>query len=336
MPAAGIVPLSHTPIELWIGFTGLFALLLFIDLWWCGRHSGPVPMKSAAIWTAIWVTMALVFGGFVYAREGPVRALEYVSGYLIEYSLSVDNLFVFIMIFSFFGVSLSAQPRVLKWGIFGAILLRALFIAVGAAILNRFEGAIYVFGAFLIWTGVKMARSGGDDEIHPDRNIFVRLARRFLPISVAYDGHYFTTRQGGRLMLTPLFIVLLVIESTDVIFALDSIPAIYGVTNDPFIVYSSNVFAIMGLRSLFFLLAGAMGLFRYLKTGVAAVLVFVGGKMLVSGYAHISIQASLAVVFFTLAGSIVASLAMNYHDRSKSSGDPKVTDDAGSDKESLE
>ncbi len=307
-------PATPTPLALWIGFGLFFLAMLGIDLGFAGRGQKRMSMKQSAAWTTLWISTALVFNAVVYIIKGREPALEFFAGYIIEYSLSVDNLFVFIMIFTFFRVTPEAQPRVLKWGILGALVMRGVFIALGAAILETFSWAIYVFGVFLVFTGVKMLLHREEDELHPDQNPLVRLARKFLPMARDYDGSKFTTRIDGRRLFTPLFVVLLVIESTDVVFAVDSIPAIFGITADPFIVYSSNVFAIMGLRALYFLLAGALGLFRYLKIGVAVVLVFVGCKMTMAHYVHLSIEISLGVVFLLLSGSIAASVVANIRD----------------------
>jgi tellurite resistance protein TerC len=239
---------------------------------------------------------------------GGQSALEYYTGYLIELSLSVDNLFVFILIFSYFGVPAEAQPKVLKWGILGAIVMRLLMIALGAILLQRFEWIIYVFGGILVITGVRMMLQK-DGRIEPEKNPVVRLARRVLPFSDSYDGAHFLTRTvRGKVLATPLLLVLLVIEWSDLVFAIDSIPAIFSVTRDPFLVYSSNVFAILGLRALFFVLAGMMDRFIYLKPGVALILIFVGAKMTLSHWVHLPITLSLAVILLILSGAVVLSL----------------------------
>ncbi|MEK8023826.1 MAG: TerC family protein, partial [Candidatus Hydrogenedentota bacterium] len=253
---------------------------------------------------------ALIFNYWLYRTAGREKALEFLTGYIIEYSLSVDNLFVFIMIFTFFGVGPDAQPRLLKWGIIGAVVLRAIFVALGAALLHHFHWMIYVFGAFLVFTGFKMM-GHGEEEVHPNDNPLVKLTCRLIPVKTDYDGVRFFSVMNGKRVATPLLVALVAIESTDVVFALDSIPAIYGITSDPFIVYTSNIFAIMGLRALFFLLAGAMGIFQYLKMGVAIVLIFVGGKMVAASIYEIGINVSLAVVFGILGLSILASIVKN-------------------------
>jgi tellurite resistance protein TerC len=302
-----MTPLSETPLVLWIIFIGLFAATLVIDLGIGRKRLLAYTMKEAAAWSVVWIAAALVFNLAVYWAEGRQAALEFLAGYLIEKSLSVDNLFVFVMIFNYFAVDALGQIRVLKWGIIGALVMRAVFIALGAAILSTFHWAVYVFGAFLVYTGIHMVAHQGDS-VDPSRNPIVKWSRRILPITERYDGHHFTVRVSERFYFTPLFIVLLVVESTDVVFAVDSIPAIYGITRDPFIVYSSNAFAIMGLRALYFLLAGMLELFRYLKLGVALVLVFVGLKMCATDWIHISIEVSLSVVFLLLSASVAASI----------------------------
>jgi tellurite resistance protein TerC len=252
--------------------------------------------------------LALGFGLFVFWHEGPRHALEYYTGYLIELSLSVDNLFVFLLIFSYFGVRADARPKVLKWGILGAMVMRLIMIGLGALLIQQFSWIIYVFGGVLVVTGFRMFRQK-DEAVDLERNPVVRLARRFLPFSHAYDGTRFFTRTiQGRVLATPLLLVVLVLEWSDLVFAVDSIPAIFAVTRDPFLIYSSNVFAILGLRALFFVLAGMLDRFVYLKTGVAFILVFVGFKMIISAWFHLPILISLAVIIITLALSIILSL----------------------------
>lgn len=295
-------------LAVWLGFTGVVIALLIVDLGVLNRRSHVLSVKEAMSWSFGLIAFALVFGLFLWWREGAQHALEYYTGYLIELSLSVDNLFVFILIFNYFGVPSEAQPKVLKWGILGAIVMRFIMIAVGALLLQRFEWIIYVFGGILILTGVRMLMQK-DERIEPEKNPIVRLARRLLPFSKSYDGAHFTTRTGtGRLLATPLVLVLLVVEWSDLVFAIDSIPAIFAITRDPFLVYSSNVFAILGLRALFFVLAGMMDRFVYLKQGVALILVFVGGKMALSAWLHLPILLSLAAIVFTLGASVGLSL----------------------------
>jgi len=294
---------------MWIIFAALISFMLVIDLS-LNRKSGRVSFKKAATWTVVWMLLALLFGAGIWYTMGQQKALEFLTGYLIEQSLSVDNLFVFIMIFTVFGVRGELQAKVLKWGILGAIVMRLVFIFIGAALLKEFQWLFYIFGALLIYTAWKMAFSG-DDEIEPDKNPLVKLARRFLPMTKRIRGDWFVTRRMQLWIASPLFMVLLVVESSDLVFAMDSIPAIFAITLDPFIVLTSNVFAIMGLRSLFFLLSNLMGMFAYLKFGIALILAFVGAKMILMmlGF-HIPISLSLAVIVVTLALAVVASLLL--------------------------
>lgn len=294
---------------MWIVFALLISFMLVIDLG-LNRKSGRVSFKKAATWTVIWMVLALLFGGGIWYTMGQQKALEFLTGYLIEQSLSVDNLFVFIMIFSAFGVRGELQARVLKWGILGAIVMRLLFIFAGSALLKEFQWLFYFFGALLIYTAWKMAFSG-DEEIEPDKNPLVKLARRFLPMTRRIRGDWFITRKMKLWVASPLFMVLLVVESSDLVFAMDSIPAIFAITLDPFIVLTSNIFAIMGLRSLFFLLSNLMGMFTYLKLGIALILAFVGVKMILMmvGF-HVPITLSLAVIVLTLAVAVIVSLLL--------------------------
>lgn len=300
--------LGHHPPAVWLGFTALVVTLLVVDLGILNRRSHVLSFKEAVSWSAGLISFALLFGLFILWREGARPALEYYTGYLIELSLSVDNLFVFILIFSYFGVPAEAQPKVLKWGILGAIVMRFIMIGLGALLLERFDWIVYVFGGILILTGIRMLMQK-EERIEPERNPLVRLARRWLPFAKAYDGARFFIRTGtGRILATPLLLVLLVVEWSDLVFAIDSIPAIFAVTRDPFLVYSSNVFAILGLRALFFVLAGMMDKFVYLKPGVALILVFVGVKMTTSYWVHVPILVSLAVIVLTLATAVGLSL----------------------------
>jgi tellurite resistance protein TerC len=295
-----------TPI-LWIGFTLFVFVMLALDLGVFHRKAHVVHPREALRWTAAWVSLALLFNVFVYFRFGSERALEFLTGYLIEESLSVDNLFVFLMIFAAFGVPAKLQHRVLFWGILGALVSRALFIVLGAALMQRFHWVAYLFGGFLVFTGVKLLLQR-NEEVHPERNPLLRLTRRLVR-SVNYypeEGH-FTVIQNGKRYATPLLFVLIAVEATDIIFALDSIPAIFAVTTDPFIVYTSNVFAILGLRSLYFALAGMIEKFHYLKIGLSLILVFVGTKMLIAGVYKVPIWASLATIVTLLGGTILAS-----------------------------
>ncbi len=298
----------------WVGFTVLVVGLLILDLFVLNRRGHVLSTKEASSWSAGLVGLAILFGGFLWWREGPQHALEYFTGYLIELSLSVDNLFVFILIFQFFGVPAVAQPKVLKWGILGAIVMRAIMIGLGAVLLARYHWIIYVFGAILVITGIRMLRADSTD-IEPERNPLVRLARRFLPITAGYDGASFTCHTtNGRRLFTPLILVVLVVEWSDLVFAIDSIPAIFAVTNDPFIVYSSNVFAILGLRALFFVLAGALDRFQYLKVGVALILVLIGFKMALSGFVDVPTPVALGVIVLLLGISVAASLLKTRRD----------------------
>lgn len=292
---------------MWIVFAALISFMLLIDLS-LNRRSGHVSFKKAATWTVVWMALAMSFGAGIWFTMGQQKALEFLTGYLIEQSLSVDNLFVFIMIFTVFGVRGELQAKVLKWGIIGAIVMRLGFIFIGSALLKEFQWLFYFFGALLVYTAWKMAFSG-DGEIEPDKNPLVKMARRFLPMTKRIRGDWFITRRMKIWIASPLFMVLLVVESSDLVFAMDSIPAIFAITLDPFIVLTSNVFAIMGLRSLFFLLANLMGMFAYLKFGIALILAFVGVKMILMmlGF-HIPISLSLAVIVGTLTLAVVTSL----------------------------
>lgn len=299
-------PSIGTPL-LWIGFALFVVAALALDLGLFHRKAHAVSMKEAAAWSTVWVSLALVFNLGVYHWAGPVRGLEFLTGYLIELALSVDNLFVFLIIFSYFSVPPALRHRVLFWGILGAMVMRIVFIVLGAALLHAFHWVIYVFGVFLIYTGIKILLQR-QSEIHPEQNPALRLVRRYFPIASDYHGTHFFIRREGKRYATPLLLVLLVLETTDVVFAVDSIPAIFAVTRDPFIVFTSNVFAILGLRSLFFLLAGLMDRFRYLPVGLGLVLSFVGVRMVLSEVYEVPIGWSLAVVAFFLATSVAASL----------------------------
>jgi tellurite resistance protein TerC len=298
---------THEP-AVWIGFSVLVLGLLILDLGVLNRHSHTLTPKEAMSWSAGLIALALLFGGFLWWKEGLQHALEYYSGYLIELSLSVDNLFVFLLIFQYFAVPAVLQPRVLKWGIIGAIVMRAIMIGAGALLLQRFNWITYVFGGILVITGIQMFGSKAV-RLEPEKNPLVRLARRVIPFTPAYeDDHFFVRSLQGGWLATPLLLVLLVIEWSDVVFAIDSIPAVFAVTRDAFIVYSSNVFAILGLRALYFVLASAMDKFVYLKPGVALILVLVGLKMVVSYWVHPPIGVSLGGIVLILAVSVGASL----------------------------
>lgn len=297
-------------IWLWVGFNVFVLALLALDLGVFHRKSHVVSVKEAAGWTAVWVALAVAFGTGVYFWSGGEKALEFFTGYLIEYSLSIDNIFIFVLLFTYFAVPAAYQHRVLFWGILGALIMRGILIVVGAALIEQFHWIIYVFGAFLIFTGIRMGLHKDDEnEVHPEGNLLVRLFRRIMPVTHDNHGAKFFVREAGRLAATPLFLVLLIVESTDLIFAVDSIPAIFAVSHDPFIVYTSNVFAILGLRSLYFMLSGVMDKFYYLKTGLAVVLTFVGVKMLLTDTAFkIPIGASLGVIAGVLGIAVIASL----------------------------
>lgn len=302
--------MGHHGPWVWIGFTALIAGLLFLDLAVVNRRSHKPSGGEALKWALTVIGIALTFGLFIYWREGGVSALEYYTGYIIELSLSVDNLFVFLLVFQFFNVPERLRPVVLNWGILGAIAMRLVMIVAGAYLITRFEWIIYVFGAFLVYTGFKMFRSGGAT-VDVEHNRVVRWARKVLPVTDSYAESKFFVRSAAGLMATPLLLVLITIEWTDLIFAVDSIPAVFAVTRDPFLVYSSNIFAVIGLRALFFVLADMIDKFDYLKYGVALVLVFVGLKMLVSYWFHPHIAISLGAIVVILAGSVALSLWKN-------------------------
>ena len=293
-------------IFIWIGFNLFVLALLAIDLGVFHRKAHSVSIKEATAWSIVWVSLAMIFNLGIYFTWGEEKALEFFTGYVIEKSLSVDNLFVFLMIFQYFSTPAEYQHRVLFWGILGALVLRAIFIAAGSALLTQFHWMIYVFGAFLVFTGIKMFLQG-DEKLEPNRNPAVRLFERWVPMTREYHGQRFMIRTNGQTRATLLLLVLIVIETTDVIFAVDSIPAIFAVTQDSCIVYTSNIFAILGLRALYFMLAGVMQMFVYLKFGLSLVLCFVGAKMLLSDIYKIPIGASLAVIGTVLLLSIVAS-----------------------------
>lgn len=294
---------------LWGSFAALVLILLALDLGVFHSKAHVVSIREALTWSAVWIAVSLAFNAFVFYQKGHEAGLNFLAGYIIEKALSLDNLFVFLLIFSYFGVKPLHQHRILFWGILGALILRALCIAAGVVLLHMFHWTIYVLGAFLVYTGLKMAFEK-EKEIHPERNFALILFRRFMPVSTQYDaeGRFFI-RKSGRLTATPLFVALLVIEGTDVLFAVDSVPAILAITTDPFIVYSSNVFAILGLRALYFTLAGIMEMFHYLHYGLSAVLVFVGTKMLLSEIYKIPIVASLLTIAAIVGLSVALSIA---------------------------
>ncbi len=291
---------------MWIFFGILVSGMLTLDLGVFHRKAHEVKFKEALIWSIVWILLALAFNVLVYFWHGTQSALEFLTAYLIEKSLSVDNIFVFLMIFEYFGVKSAYQHKVLFWGILGAIIMRAIFIFAGITLIKIFHPIIYVFGAFLIFTGIKIAMQK-EREIHPERNPVIKLFRKFFKITGDYVEDKFFVKYGKDLFATPLLIVLLFVESTDVMFAVDSVPAVIAISRDPFIIYTSNIFAILGLRALYFLIAGFVTLFRYFKYGLSVVLVFVGIKMLISDFYKIPTLISLIVVFSVIAISILAS-----------------------------
>jgi len=295
-------------IYFWIGFHVFIFIMLALDLGVFHKHTHKVPVKEAVIWSMVWITLALLFNLFVYFEFGKTKALEFLTGYVIEYSLSVDNIFVFILIFSYFAVKGQYQHKILFWGILGALVLRGIFIFAGVALINRFHWIVIIFGGFLVFTGIRMLFQK-ETEVDPERNPIVRFFKKFLPVSHTLHGDKLFIMQNNRLYATPLFLVLLIIESSDLIFAVDSIPAILAISQDRFIVYTSNIFAILGLRSLYFAVAGIMGYFRYLKVGLAFVLTFVGLKMLLAYFNfEIPIVLSLLIIISILLISILASV----------------------------
>jgi TerC family integral membrane protein len=312
----------------WIIFTAFVVAMLWIDLRLVDRKPHARKMKEAVMSWAVWVAMAVIFAVIVYFWRGSQTALEFVTGYVIEESLSVDNLFIFLLIFSYFKVPAAYQHKTLFWGILGALIMRGIFILGGVGLLNRFHWVIYIFGGFLVYSGIKLAFEG-EAKVEPEKNPLLRLMRRWIPITPDYVGANFFVRHGGRRLATPLLAVLVAVETTDLIFAVDSIPAVLAVTRDPFIVYTSNVFAILGLRSMYFALAGAMETFHFLHYGVSAILTFVGLKMLLSNdtfelrgfplHYNISTPTTLAVIGGILAVSIVASLLVEKKKRGRAS-----------------
>ncbi|HEU5179825.1 MAG TPA: TerC family protein [Candidatus Polarisedimenticolia bacterium] len=299
-------PSVGTPI-LWIGYTVFILIALVVDLGVFHRGARKVSMKEAGLSSIIWISLALVFNAGIYNYMGPQKGLEFFTGYLIELALSVDNLFVFLIIFSYFKVPEKLRHRVLFWGILGAMLMRIIFILAGATLLGLFHWLDYVFGAFLLYTGIRIIYQK-ETEVDPEMNLLLRFARKYLRVTKDYEESKFFTKIDGKSFATPLLLVLLVVESTDVVFAVDSIPAIFGITHDPFIVYTSNIFAVLGLRALFFLLQGMMNRFHYLPIGLGLVLAFVGLKMLIAGHYQIPIGLSLGIVALVLFGSVIVSL----------------------------
>jgi tellurite resistance protein TerC len=294
---------------LWAAFNIFVLIMLALDLGIFHRKSHAVSIREALTWTGIWFGLAMLFNLFIYYQFGKEKSIEFFTGYLIEKSLSVDNIFVIIMVFSFFSVPERYQHKVLFWGILGALVMRVIFIFAGIELVHKFHWLMYVFGGFLIVTGIRMG-TGSEMKIDPDKNPLVKLVRRLFPVTSSFMSDNFFVRLNGRLWATPLFVVVVVIEGTDLIFAVDSIPAILAISDDPFIVYTSNVFAILGLRSLYFALSGIEKYFRYLKYGLALILVFVGAKMALVDIVKIPVEISLIVIVFVLGFSMFASLAI--------------------------
>lgn len=294
-------------VAMWIAFWVIVLAALFIDLAVLNKHHGKVSMKEAALMVCAWVSLALLFGGAIWLVEGPRHALEFYTGYVLEYSLSVDNMFVFIMIFGYFAIPHNLQPKALLWGILGAVILRFMFIFLGVQLISLFSWTIYVFGALLIFTAAKMLLQKEDDNFDPSQSFILKLLRKVMPIKTDYHGENFFVLENGKRMATPLLAAVMVIEMSDLIFAVDSIPAVLSITQDTFLVYSSNIFAIIGLRSLYFLLSGMAGKFPYLKYGISVILFFVGVKMLLSHFFPIPIVASLGVIVGILALSVLTS-----------------------------
>ena len=292
---------------LWIVFGVVILTMLILDLGVINRQAHVVKLKEAALWSSAWIALALGFSGLVAFRLGSEKAFEFLTGYVIEESLSVDNLFVFLVIFSYFRVPREYEHKVLFWGIVGVLITRGIFVTAGVALVHQFYWALYVFGLILIATAIKLVTQR-EKEVKPEKNPIVKLFRKLMPVTEAYEGSKFMVKRNGRITATPLLVVLIMIESTDILFAVDSVPAVLGITHDPFIVYTSNIFAILGLRSLFFLLSGIMGLFHHLRYGLALILGFVGVKLLIADFYKIPVGMTLGVVAFLLTISIAASL----------------------------
>jgi len=294
---------------LWVSFNVFVLAMLVLDLGVFHRKAHVVSVREALVWTAVWITLAMIFNLLIYYYFGKDKALEFFTGYLIEKSLSVDNIFVIIIIFSFFQVPQAYQHKVLFWGILGALVMRIIFILVGVELIHRFHWLIYVFGAFLVITGIRMLTSG-DIKIEPDKNPLIRFFRKFFPVTDTFEGDQFFVVKNGKRWITPLFLVVVIIETTDLIFAVDSIPAILAISEDAFIVYTSNVFAIMGLRSLYFALAGIEKQFHYLKYALSAILIFVGVKMCIADWVKVPVEISLIIIAFVLMISVLMSFIL--------------------------
>ncbi len=295
------------PIYVWAGFVVFIIAMLALDLGVLQKRDHEIGIKEAVLWSVFWITLALLFNVGIYVFDGKEDALSFLTGYVIEKSLSVDNLFVFLMIFTFFKVPKKYQHKVLYWGVFGAIILRAIFIFAGIALIERFEFMIYVFGAFLVFTGIKMAFQG-ETQIEPEKNIVLRIFKKIFPVTATYREGNFFVRENAKLFATPLFIVLLVVESSDLVFAVDSIPAIIAITKNPFIVFTSNIFAILGLRALYFALAGCVDKFYYLRHALSVILTYVGIKMLIVDIYKIPTGRSLLIIVGVLALAILLSI----------------------------
>ncbi len=293
----------------WIGFNVFVLLMLVLDLGVFHRKSKEITVKDALIWTGVWVTMAFLFNIFVYYQLGEEKAFEFFTGYLIEKSLSVDNIFVMILIFSYFNVPAAYQHKVLFWGILGALVMRVGFILAGVELIHKFHWLIYIFGGFLVFTGIRILTQG-DLKLEPEKNPVVKFVRKIFRVTPAFEGDKFFIKRDNLLWATPLFLVVVMIEVTDLVFAVDSIPAILAISEDAFIVYTSNVFAILGLRSLYFALAGIEKYFVYLKYGLSAILIFVGTKMCIADIYKVPIEISLAFIILTLAVAVLASMTM--------------------------
>mgnify|MGYP003393385523 CR=1 FL=1 len=291
----------------WAGFNVFVLAMLALDLGVFHRKAHVIRVKEALVWSGVWIALALTFNALIYFTRGQEMALQFLTGYVIEKTLSIDNIFVFLLIFTCFRVPAIHQHKILFWGILGALIMRAIFIALGITLIEKFHWMIYVFGLVLVVTGIRIAMEK-DKEIHPENNPLLKLLRRFMPMTETYEDGKFFIRRAGKLMATPLFVTLIIVETTDVIFAVDSIPAILAISSDPFIVYTSNVFAILGLRSLYFAVSGAMEYFHHLHYGLAAILVFVGVKMIISDIYHIPIITSLAFIAAAIIVSMAASL----------------------------
>jgi tellurite resistance protein TerC len=316
---------SGTP-TLWIGFAVVVLVMLAVDLGLFHRNAHEVKVREAAIWSVVWIGLAAVFNVIVYLQFGAQTALEFTTAYLIEKALSVDNIFVFLVVFSSFAVPAIYHHRVLFWGILGALVMRGIFIAAGTALLSRFHFVMYVFGLILVVSGVKLIVKK-DEEVEPEKNPIVKLAKRLFPITNGYRGAHFFVKENGRSMATPLFLVLVALEATDLVFAVDSVPAVLAVSKDVFIVYTSNIFAILGLRSLYFVLAGVLNKFHLLKYGLSLVLIFVGGKMLIADLYKVPIVASLATITVLIVGAVVASLVFPQAEGEAEEKAPRHDDD---------